>query len=47
MKVSQDMNIVKIVKDLRNLQILVMSSKDIDVKTKFMMTHSATNIVNL
>ena len=46
-KLASEMNMVKILKDLRNVQLLTLNSKEMDVKTKFMMSHSVINVVNL
>jgi hypothetical protein len=45
-KINEDLNVVKLIKNLRDMRILV-NSHLMDRKTKFQIEHSKKNIINI
>ena len=45
-RLEEELDVIKLIQDLRKLQVLVLNSP-ITAKTKFMVAHSSANVVNL
>jgi len=45
-KIEKELDVIKIIKDLKNIQILIQKS-GMDPLTKYIVAHSSKNIINL